>query len=386
MSSPFSRSLRALESERHRGWRAAAIAAALLLGWGAWFGLAQVPLYETSTTARVEATAATHPVDARMTGRAIRVNLSVGASVRAGDVLLELEAEPERLSLQEARTRVNALGPEIAAIASEINAERRALADERDAARVARDEQQAVVREAQAALQLADEEAKRVGQLRAKGIISEVEDVRARAEVTRRRAAVDAAETALVRIDRDVRTRESDRRVRIERLRGTHLRLEGEAATAMAAMKRLENEVERRMLRAPIDGRIGEAAELRVGGVVREGQRIAAIVPSGPLQVVAHFTPASALGRVRPGQRGRVRLHGFPWTEYGSLRASVSSVADEIRDGLVRVELTIDGVPATLPSSHALPGTAEIEVERARPFALVLRTLGGWMTQPVARN
>jgi membrane fusion protein, multidrug efflux system len=79
-----------------------------------------------------------------------------------------------------------------------------------------------------------------------------------------------------------------------------------------------------------------------------------------------------------------VRLHGFPWAEYGSLRASVASVAHESRDGLVRVELTIDGVPTTLPSSHALPGTAEIEVERVRPFALVLRTLGGWMTQPVA--
>src|SRR5687767_13430377 len=122
MSSPFSRSLRSLESEG-RGWRAAAIAAALLLGWGAWFGLAQVPLYETSMSARVEATAATHPVDARMAGRAVRVNLAVGAPVRMGDVLLELEADAERLSLQEARARVNALGPEIAAVASEVGAE-----------------------------------------------------------------------------------------------------------------------------------------------------------------------------------------------------------------------------------------------------------------------
>lgn len=386
MSSPFSRSLRALESERH-GWRAAAVAATLLLGWGAWFGLAQLPLYETSTSARVEATAATHPVDARMAGRAVRVHLSVGAPVRTGDVLLELEADAERLSLQEARARLNALGPEIVAVTAEANAEQRALTDEGEAARVASDEQQALVREAHAALQLADEEAKRVARLHAKGIVSDVEDVRARAEVTRLRAAADAAETARVRIDRDLRTRESDRRVRIQRLRGTQLRLEGEAATASATVKRLEHEVERRVIRAPIDGRIGEAAEdLRVGAVVREGQRIAAIVPAGPLQVVAHFAPASALGRVRPGQRGRVRLHGFPWAEYGSLRASVSSVADEIRDGLVRVELTIDGVPATLPSSHALPGTAEIEVERIRPFALVLRTLGGWMTQPVADN
>lgn len=41
----------------------------------------------------------------------------------------------------------------------------------------------------------------------------------------------------------------------------------------------------------------------------------------------AEFAPSSALGRVRPGQRARVRLAGFPWTEYGTISASVASVA-----------------------------------------------------------
>jgi len=96
MSSPFSRTLRALEAERARGWRPAAIAAALLLAWAGWFVLARVPLYETSRVARVEASAAAHPVDARMLGRAVYVNLVIGTRVRAGDLLVELESEPER--------------------------------------------------------------------------------------------------------------------------------------------------------------------------------------------------------------------------------------------------------------------------------------------------
>jgi multidrug resistance efflux pump len=383
MSSPFSRSLRALEAETSFAWRAAGVAAVLLGAWAAWFLLAQVPLYETSSAARIEAAAAAHPVDVRVPGRAVRVNLAVGVRVRPGDVLVELEGDAEWLALQEARARLAALGPEIAATGAESDAEERAIADERRAAVVAREEQRALLREAQTARDVALEDARRLARLHAEGIIAQAEHDRARAEADRRRASAEAAAAALSRVEHDERTKESDRRVRIQRLRGTRSRLEGEAATAAAAVKRLEYEVERRLIRAPIDGRIAEAADLRVGAVVEEGDRIAAIVPEGPLRIVAHFSPAAAIGRVREGQPGRVRLHGFPWTEYGSLLARVSAVSSEVRDGAVRVELAVDRPPAALPMTHALPGSVEIEVERVRPAALVFRTLGGWLTRPV---
>jgi membrane fusion protein (multidrug efflux system) len=383
MSSPFSRSLRAVESERTRGWVPVAVAAALLAVWTTWFLVARIPLYETSAAARIEATAAAHPVDARTSGRVVRVNLSVGSPVHAGDVLVELEADAERLALDEARARLTAVEPQIASVRREILAEERAIEDERRSAAVARDEQRAILRETQAALGLADEEAGRVSRLRARGIISEQEAGRSRAEVEQRRASSEAAGAALARIDREQKTHESDRLVRIQVLRGTLARLEGEGATGSAAAKRLDYEVERRVLRAPIDGRIAEASELRIGAVVDEGDRLAAIVPEGPLRVVAHFAPASAFGRVRPGQRAVVRLQGFPWAEYGSLHARVTEVATEVRDGFVRVELDVTSLPATLPISHALPGSVEIEVERVGPAWLVLRTLGGLLTRPV---
>jgi membrane fusion protein (multidrug efflux system) len=187
------------------------------------------------------------------------------------------------------------------------------------------------------------------------------------------------------RVERDERTRLSDRHVRIQRLRGTLSRLDGEAASVEAAIRRLEYEVERRILRAPIAGRIAEAADLRIGAVVEEGDRLAAIVPDGPLRVVAQFAPAAVIGRVRPGQSGLLRLLGFPWTEYGSLPATVTGVSDEVRDGLVRVELSVAARP-TLSLTHGLPGNVEIEVEHVRPARLVLRTLGGFLTRPVVTD
>src|SRR5262249_11479722 len=151
-----------------------------------------------------------------------------------------------------------------------------------------------------------------------------------------------------------------------QRLRGTLSQLDREQATAAASIKRLEYEVERRILRAPVAGRIAEVADLQIGAVVDEAQRLAMIVPDGPLHVVAQFVPAAAIGRVPAGQQARVRLQGFPWAEYGSLQASVTGVADEVRDGLVRVELSVNAFSSALPVSHALPGTVEIEVERVR--------------------
>src|SRR5262245_26341471 len=99
MSSPFSRTLRALEAERSAGWRTAVVGAGLLAAWAGWFLFSSVPLYETSQTARLEATAAAHPVDARMLGRVVAVRLTVGELVRKGDLLVELEADAERLAL-----------------------------------------------------------------------------------------------------------------------------------------------------------------------------------------------------------------------------------------------------------------------------------------------
>ena len=116
---------------------------------------------------------------------------------------------------------------------------------------------------------------------------------------------------------------------------------------------------------------------LRVGGVVREGDRLATVVPVGELKVVADFLPSVALGRIRPGQPARLRLDGFPWTQYGTVAATVSQVAAEARYGRVRVELAVVPDPrSSIRMQHGLPGALEVEVERVSPATLVLRAAG----------
>jgi hypothetical protein len=92
-----------------------------------------------------------------------------------------------------------------------------------------------------------------------------------------------------------------------------------------------------------------------------------------------------ALGRVQTGQPALLRLDSFPWTQYGSLAATVASVASEVRDGRVRVELMVASEPtARLPLQHGLRGTVEVEVEQAAPATLVLRAAGQLLASPRA--
>jgi membrane fusion protein (multidrug efflux system) len=135
--------------------------------------------------------------------------------------------------------------------------------------------------------------------------------------------------------------------------------------------------LDQQVIRAPISGELGETAQLRTGSFLRSGERIAAIVPSGGLRAVGYFNPGLSLGRLQAGQPARIRLRSFPWTEYGSIQATVSNVASEIRDGVVRVEFSIyPDSRSLIPIQHGLPGIAEVDVEKVTPANLLLRMVG----------
>jgi membrane fusion protein (multidrug efflux system) len=90
---------------------------------------------------------------------------------------------------------------------------------------------------------------------------------------------------------------------------------------------------------------------------------------------------------VRAGQTARLRMFGFPWTKYGILLAEVDRVGNEPKDGLIRVELVLRSPQRTnIPLQHGLPGSAEVEVERVSPFALVLDAAGRFLMSAEGRS
>lgn len=383
MPTPFTRCTRSLAADGFNRPALSILFVAILLGgWLAWLALAEVALYETTPVARLEVDRAVHPIEALVGGRVTATHLKVGREVKAGDVLIELETESQRLQLAEEQARVAALRGQLAPLDGQASAQQQVQTETRQAAPVAIDESRARLEEAEAGARAAADEARRFELLRADGLIAEVEAVRAKAEAERRRAAADALRIAINRQNKDQRAQDSSQQATLQSLKRDAAVIEGEIKTRQTTIERLQHEITRRFIVAPASGKLGEVADLRPGQVVREGDKIGAVIPDGKLRAVAAFPPSDSLGRIRAGQQANLRLDSFPWTEYGKVAAEVTSIASEPRSGRVRVELLVRPESAPLiPLQHGLPGNLEIEVARVTPAALVLRSVGKLLAQ-----
>jgi membrane fusion protein, adhesin transport system len=386
MATAFTRTLRRLEP---RGYRRplmmTASATVVLAGWGAWATVARVTLYEISSQARLEVDRAVHAVESPAAGRVIESRLTLGQEVTAGEVLLRLNADAERYSLREENEKLTALGPELAALRAQASSIEQARQQEARAARAAVEEVRERLREAEAPADYAEQELARLERLRAERLIAERDYQHGRAEAQRTRAAAESLKLSQVRMEQEQNTRDRDRAAALDQIRAQVAHIEGQLRGSQAAVMRLNADAERYVVRAPASGRLGEVAVLRTGSVVQAGQRLGVVVPTGRLIAVAQFAPSSAIGRIRPGQQARIRLDGFPWAQYGTVAASVLRVANEIRDGAVRVELAV--APAGNPRlalEHGLPGSVEVAVEQVSPLTLLLRTAGALQAAPVA--
>jgi multidrug resistance efflux pump len=381
MSIHFSRSLRRLEADGSRRSLLGLILTIAVLGlWTTWFVTARVAVYATTRSARLEVDRENHPVDAPVGGRVVVAPLAAGRNVTAGEILLELDAAPERFAKTEALAGMDPAARQIRSLRDELVAQQRAIEEELRSAQAANNESDSKVRESAAAAEMAVEEAKRSQSLQASGLVSELDALRAQKLAEERSSEAQTARFAAGRLTRDLEAREQDRLARIARLKNEIAAIEGTRNEALAASDRLGYEIEQRLVRAPIAGTVAETSALKVGSMVQVGDRICTIVPTGALKVVALFSPAVALGRVREGQSARVRLEGFPWTQYGSTPALVSHVAGELRDGQIRVELALNAdVRSAIPFQHGLPAEVDVEVEQLSPMAMVLRSAGSRM-------
>jgi membrane fusion protein (multidrug efflux system) len=383
--SEFERTFVRLQADSGKAtlWTLSAAGAALLV-WLSWAVFGRVWLYEVSPDARVELDGATFSIDSPFLGRVVATNLQVGRHVRQGDLLVELDAMAERLQRQQEQVRTQGLEPQLERLRSQIEAENATRAEENRAARLRREEALSRMREAQLAAQFAEREASRIHKLHEQHLVSAQEFEKADNEAGRLKLAVATQRAAVERIPQEQAARDRERDVRIARLEGEVAMLNTQREASQADAARLDYEQERRRIRAPADGRIGEAANLRVGAVVPEGSRLGSIIPPGRLLIVAQYPARAAFGRIRAGQSATLRLDGFPWAEFGAVAAKVTRVAEEIRDGKVRVELAL-GNKSSFQGvlEHGMPGTLEVAVERVSPLELTMRAAGQWLSKPL---
>ena len=376
--------MRSLELDSFRlTLRVLLIAALLLIGWGAWFFFAELILYAVTDTARLEVGQEAHSVESPISDRVVANHLQLGQSVKRGDLLLELDSDHVRYQLDEKRAARTGFSKQLERLQAEREAQTLALGQAQQAESSALDEAKARLDEAEAAASLAKGDASRLSRMHAEGLVPKAEHERAEAEAQQRRAAARALQRSREKLEMDRRFEQSEKLALLAELERKAAELRAALTVLDATIARLEYELGQHRIRAPVDGRIGELVPLPVGSMVNAGDRVAAVVPAGEMKIVAEFSPPEALGRVRPEQKGRLRLEGFPWVQYGTVEATVARVANETRNGKIRVELAVEEAPSfPVPLQHGLPGTLEVEVERVSPAALVFRVVGKAFSRP----
>jgi membrane fusion protein, adhesin transport system len=374
----FSRTTRSLANDSSKfAYITWFFALVLLSAWLVWFVFSKVVIYEVSKKARLEVTQSPHSIASLVPSKIISNALVLGQQVKEGDILVELDATSEKLKLKEEEARAEALPLRIASTQKEIASLELAKEENQKSLLAALQTAKYRSQEAGAAVKFAEDNAKRLNEESNMGSVAKVDALRAQSEAQKLTASRGALSSEVSRVAREANTRADQDQAQIENLMRTIVVLEGEMATSKATIARLKQDIEKYVLRAPIAGRVGDVLQLKSGAYVSEGQKLATIVPSGGLIIMADFEPAAVLGRIHAGQISRMRLDGFPWAQYGTIEAKVSRVSTEIREGLVRVELApVSTVASKALLQHGLPGTVEVSVEKITPAVLVLRAAG----------
>jgi membrane fusion protein (multidrug efflux system) len=374
---PFTRTLRSLDADRSRRGAWLASAGVLLLAlWTLWLTLARVPVFAASREARLVTEHAVYALESPVSARIESISAALNQHVEAGAVLFQLDDRAARISRDEALAKAAALERRIAGTRDVLVVRERAQEEARAAARAALDESRLVRRSRELDQQIAEEELTRLEHLR-DSTVSELQISKARVEVEKAKVAVQSQDAAIHRLELEEVRLGSDRAAEIGSLRRDLAQDEGELVAARAAAERFDHEIERHCVRAPAAGVVGELATLAPGAFVSAAARLGTVVAPGRVAVEALFTPADAVGRAREGQRAELSLDGFPRLEFGSFPLSVERVASEARGGSIQVELALTASTApTVPLEHGLPGQVRVEIERASPAALLLRSIG----------
>src|ERR1700722_8851212 len=99
----------------------------LMVLWAAWMYLARISLYASTDQARVEVAQTAFIVQAPISGRVVKSHLALGDEVKRGDILVELEAEPQQLRVDQEKAHREAVEMQVSNVRQQIAIEQATL-------------------------------------------------------------------------------------------------------------------------------------------------------------------------------------------------------------------------------------------------------------------
>lgn len=146
----------------------------------------------------------------------------------------------------------------------------------------------------------------------------------------------------------------------------------------------LRDDLERRQLRAPVDGIVHDLSVPAAGSVVSAGAALAQIVPSGrALEIEVEIAPED-IDKIHPGQRAEVMLTTFDLRAMSRLQAEVLHVAPDVvtvsQTGRRFYRASLQLVAADLPEDLVLRPGMGAQVFLSTGSRSVMR----WLLTPLA--
>jgi membrane fusion protein, multidrug efflux system len=277
------------------------------LGGASWFGYHWWPVgrFTVSTDdAYVEAYNTT--IAAKVSGYVTSVSVIDNTHVHAGDVIATIDDGDYKLAVDSAREKVATQQATIARIGQQIDAQAAAVAQAK-----------AQLASMQAGARRWDLELARQKYLLQTNASSEQTLEQTQASHGQAVASVQSAQAAVQSATADVAVLKGQQQEAIDTL--------AELKTALA---KAERDLSFTIIRAPIDGVIGNRA-IQVGDYLQPGQRLASLVPLNRVYVDANFKETQ-LAELRPGQPASIAVDALPEHDIHGTIESISPASGSV--------------------------------------------------------
>jgi membrane fusion protein, multidrug efflux system len=343
------------------------LAVAIVLAAGGWYGehwLTVGRFIVSTDDAYVHADATT--LAAKVSGYVSTIEVADNAYVHAGEVIARIDDGDYRLAVDTARDKLATQHATVARIGKQIEAQRSSV-----------EQAKAQLASAHAVSVRTDSELKRQQELAGKQFASRQTLEQAQSNRDQAVAAVQSAQAALDAANANVDVLSAQQQ--------EAARQQQELKTALA---KAERDLSFTVIRAPIDGVIGNRA-MQIGDFAQPGQRLASLVPLASVYIDANFKETQ-LARLKPGQPVAISVDALSNHHIIGTIASVSPASGSVFSLLppdnatgnftkivqrlaVRIRL-----PAAETDQHLLrPGMSAVVEVNTKPQAAVAAN-GSW--------
>ena len=225
----------------------------------------------------------------------------------------------------------------------------------------------------------------------AKRAVPKLEELRLSREISDIAGQINAQSQRRKSLEAELKVARKERESQLDKFRSQALgelnAVETEISSLRENLKSIGDRVDRREVRAPVDGIVNNIAVKTIGGVVEPAMQLVEIVPMDEeLKILARIQP-SDIAFIRPGQPAKVKITAYDPQKYGALdgklvRLGATSGRDQDGNTFFEIEVHTDknfmGVEdSPLPITPGM--VAEVEVITGK------RTILEYLLKPVLR-